>query len=198
MIIAGYQAFVQGTVATAGGKSEPAKAWQLWLGAGFGAIGVAAEAFGMHVNKGDDVSALEWTMLALSSVMSVKTVALLIAENKSGADPEKLRKVSSGIDVIGNVAHFILRTAVFGKIIDEDNKENTSSANDEKLTESLAWIQSLFDHAGSALISSADLDDDEESKAILLAFGGGGKGLAFVLDLIRVPITAQKEQLLTN
>ncbi|NBD23166.1 hypothetical protein [Paenibacillus glycinis] len=198
MIIAGYQAFVQGTAATTGSKSEPAKAWQLWLGAGFGAIGVAAEAFGMHVNKGEDVSALEWTMLALSGVLSVKSVALLLAENKSGADADKLRKVSSGIDVVGNVVHFILRTAVFGKVIDGDVKANTPEANDEKTTESLAWIESLFDHAGSALISAADLDDDEETKAILLAFGGGGKGLAFVLDLIRVPITARKEQLLTN
>ncbi|WP_088832386.1 hypothetical protein [Paenibacillus tyrfis] len=194
MLIAGYRTFTQAGVAVDGGQAPQAKAWQLWVGAAFGGVGAATEFLSRHTGKGEDFSALEWTMQAISSVMSIKTIALLIAENKSGADPGKLRKISSGLDVVGYVAHFILRTAVFRKVIEQDNQSGDS---DEKMTETLAWMESFFDHAGSAFGSGADLDDDPETKAILIGLGAGGKGLAFVLDLVRVPITMRKQQMLT-
>jgi hypothetical protein len=197
LIIAGYQASVQGDVAMTSGKSKPTEAWKLWLGAGFGAVGVVAEKFGMHVDKGEEVSAMEWTMLALSGLMATKTVALLLAERKT-ADPKNLRKVSSGIDVVGSVIHFIFRTAVFGKVIDDTNKSDSNNKDNENLTETLAWMQSLFDHAGTALIATANLDDDEETKALLLIGGGAGKGLSFVLNMVRVPVSMNTGLMMTN
>ncbi|MBO7743559.1 hypothetical protein I8J29_05090 [Paenibacillus sp. MWE-103] len=198
LIIAGYQAYVQGSIAASSGKSEPTEAWKLWLGAGFGAVGVVAEKFGMHVDKGEEVSAMEWTMLALSGLMASKTVALLLAENKPGADSKTLRKVNSGIELAGNVIHFIFRTAVFGKVIDDTNKSGSGNASNENLSESLAWMQSLFDHAGNALLAAANLDDDEETKALLLGGGGAGKGLSFVLNMVRVPVAMNTGLMMTN
>ncbi|MBW7461244.1 hypothetical protein K0U00_45030, partial [Paenibacillus sepulcri] len=137
MILTGYQLYVQGNVVSEGGSSKPAEAWQLWLGAGLGVLGLATEALGMHVNKGEEVEAMEWTMLAITGILSVKTVALLVAGNKKEApDRKKLQKVGSGIEVVGKVIHFIMRTAVFGKVIDDDSKSSSSSAGDEKSTES--------------------------------------------------------------
>ncbi|QHW29414.1 hypothetical protein GZH47_00265 [Paenibacillus rhizovicinus] len=199
LIIAGYQAYVQGSIATSNGKSEPTAAWKLWVGAGFGAVGVVAEKFGMHVDKGEEVSAMEWTMLALSGLMASKTVALLLAENKPGADAKTMRKINSGIDLVGSVVHFIFRTAVFGKVIDDTNKSETdNNKSNENLTETLAWMQSLFDHAGTSLLAAAGLDDDEETKAMLLIGGGAGKGLSFVLNMVRVPVSINTGLMMTN
>ncbi|MFC4809848.1 hypothetical protein [Paenibacillus sp. GCM10023250] len=198
LIIAGYQAYVQGSIATSSGKSELTDKWKLWLGAGFGAVGVVAEKFGMHVDKGEEVSAMEWTMLALSGLLTSKTVAFLLAENKPEADAKKLRKVDSFIELGGNVIHFILRTAVFGKVIDDTNKSDSDNKGNENLSETLAWMQSLFDHAGSSLLAAANLDDDEETKALLLVGGGAGKGLSFVVNMVRVPMAMNSGLMLTN
>jgi hypothetical protein len=189
-IIAGYQSDLNALA-----KSPPS--WLPWVGAGLAALGVSSEMLGRHVNKGEEVEAMEWTMLAVSSILSVKTFALLFAAQKKG-DTEKLPKVNAALDGLGKGVHFILRTIVFGKVIYDVNKSNDSSAQDEKLLESLAWIESLFDHTGAILMAAAVLDKDPETKAILFAAGAAGRAYASGMNLVRVPITAQKNRLLTN
>jgi hypothetical protein len=198
LVISAYQTYNKAQASISGVPVDPAKAWQSWLAAAFGSVGVGAEVIGRHTTKTTPVPEVEWTMVAISGLLNAKTYALLIAQRRGG-DQEQLEKVNAGIDVAGYIIHLVLRTTVYGVIIDADRQSSQAADRAEQLPETLAWMEALFDQAGSALISGSALDDDPETKAILLGTGAlAGKGFAFVLDLVRSVTSIAAGQLQTN
>jgi hypothetical protein len=196
---AGFQAFKIASATSEGKEPPPMPAWLRWIGTGIGAIALAAEACGRHTDKGNEVEGMEWAMLSISALLTAKTVALLqYAELKMGSEKMKdLSKPNNVIEIIGRSVRLILRTAVFGKIIDDDLHSN-SDTEEDKAVESLAWITSLFDQAGAILMTSAGLVQDPKTRVILLGVGAGNRGLSSLINIIRVPVVARTRRMLTN
>lgn len=179
-----YQSFLGDTP-----PPPPPVMWVQGVGDLFAAVGLAAEIGSRHGGRGDAVTGIEWAMVGVSTFSLLKSVTILVMQAVQRQVVPNLLKVQAGLDVCCYTVHFILRTADFAVIIDQDRTGNAPAdidvSQDETL-ESLGWIESLFDHAGSGLLSAAVLDEDPETKAGLLAGGAGCKGYAFVSNLATV------------
>jgi hypothetical protein len=187
MAFSSFQAYNKAQSTIGGLPVDPEKAWQAWLAAGLDATNLAQEIYGV-VDRSSDTEAphgvleMEATMVTLSGVQNLKSLAVLIAGERGG---EALEKANSGLDVGMSITHFLLRTAVYGTLIDTYRRSDTQESRDMQLSESPGWIESLFDHGGSALVSMGGLVQDPETKGILIVSGAAGNAFAFVLDLVR-------------
>ncbi|HVL22836.1 MAG TPA: hypothetical protein VM450_02075, partial [Thermomicrobiales bacterium] len=187
MAFSSFQAYNKAQSTIGGLPVDPEKAWQAWLAAGLDATNLAQEIYGV-VDRSTDAKAphgvveMEATMVTLTGVQNLKTLMVLIAGKRGG---EALEKANSGLDVGMSITHFLLKTAVFGVLIDSFGPPTTTDVRDKQLSESLGWMESLFDHGGSALVSAGGLVEDPETKGILIVSGAAGNAAAFVLDLVR-------------
>lgn len=197
LLVAGYDAYQQADAAIGGTTVSPSSAAMKWVGVVFSGVGVAGEVLGRHTTKTTPVSEIEWSNVAVSGLLTTKLTATVLAGH-AGVDAKKLAKINGGIDVGGLIIHFIMRTAIFGVIIDDDRQSAVAAEVEEQLPESLAWIEALFDQGGSAVIAGANLDDEPTTKAILLVSGAAGKGMAFVTHLTRTILSVNKGYTLTT
>ncbi|MCU0549749.1 MAG: hypothetical protein MUC48_10425 [Leptolyngbya sp. Prado105] len=173
--------------ATAKDKSKLPAALTLGLAAVFGGVGLAAEIFGRRdksrfsAASRTGLEALEWIMISVTGLITLKGVALAITSKFKDADTVK--KIDSGFEAILYPVHFLFQTAAFGIVIDNDRKANDHNINMRQLPESFVWVTGLFDKGGSALFATAGTIDDVKVKVILTATGAISKGVAFVTTL---------------
>lgn len=167
----------------------PPAMWMQGIGTLFAGVGVAAEVGSRHGDRGEAVSVIEWYMVGISSFSVVKSIAVLLAEVKAKEVNPALLKVQAGLDLACYIAHFGLRTAEFSLMIEADREDHApegAQVSQDELLLSLGWMEALFDHAGSFLIAAAVLDEDPESRSIVLGVGAGTKAIAFISDLVFV------------
>jgi hypothetical protein len=164
--------------AISGMLADPNSPLKRWGAAVFGTVGVVAERLGRHTNKGTPVTELEDTMFAISVFLNAKTYAyLLVADaadfleqivamaGQPGFNP--LMRANAYLDAGGYFIHFILRTVVYGIIVDAARQPGRAET-DEISLETLAWVDAYGDQTGSAAVSCGSLEVDPPMKAMWL------------------------------
>ncbi|QJC52695.1 hypothetical protein HGI30_14740 [Paenibacillus albicereus] len=176
--------------------SKPA----MFFGVAVQGIGTAVEAMSRRTNRGDAVEAIDDTNLAISSFMSAKALVPALASltdkysDLESAAFQKLAKANAALDLVCTGVRTVLRTAAFGILIDEERKSENPAVRGMQTAESLLWVDNFFDYTGSMLASAAVLDDEPETKTILLGISTAEKAAAMLVDIGYVIAVQRNDQ----
>jgi hypothetical protein len=110
-----------------------------------------------------------------------------------------IEKVSASIEICCHTTQLLLKTTIFGLLTDEIRRHGGVFENGEKYRqdlESMTWTKHIFDRTGAALISSATLIEDPQTKLILTGVGVAERRVAFSLDLARAITAGELKKML--
>ena len=134
-----------------------------------------ASSFPVEVGKkiADDLETGVWALDAISLGFD------LVCYKASQTYKDRMEKLAGGYEVIEGVVDLILYSVILGFEVNEEN-------NDQKGWDGWKYVQNVLFSVACALYGVANLDKNEETKAIELGVASGLNGVAGVIHIPRL------------